>query len=146
MKTHATVGACIIHENKTLLIHHHKSGLWLFPGGHIEEDETPDAAVKREAQEEVDLHIDLVKQQSKKADGETEVLALPFYANLHSVGDHYHFCFYYLCTLKQGDVHINHESRGFRWMAKEEISQDSSITPDVKKIAALAFEKYTRHS
>ena len=39
-----------------LLIHHHKIGRWLQPGGHIEpEDETVEAAARREVQEETGL-------------------------------------------------------------------------------------------
>jgi 8-oxo-dGTP pyrophosphatase MutT (NUDIX family) len=39
-----------------LLIHHHKIGRWLQPGGHIEpEDETIEAAARREVQEETGL-------------------------------------------------------------------------------------------
>lgn len=48
MKTDLVIGAFLIHNNKVLLIHHKKLNLWLPPGGHIEKNETPDDAVKRE--------------------------------------------------------------------------------------------------
>ena len=146
MKTDLTVGACILHEHKALLVHHAKLGLWLFPGGHIEKDEIPDDAVKREAFEEARLTIELIGEKSEEVRGELRVLAQPFYVNLHSVGDHQHVCFYYICTAKKADVAINSESRGFRWMSNEEIQGDSGITPDVKKIAARAFKAMSEHS
>lgn len=39
-------------DRRVLLVHHRKLGVWLYPGGHIEADETPDAAVLREIFEE----------------------------------------------------------------------------------------------
>lgn len=39
--------------------HHKKSGLWLFNGGHIDKNETPDQTLKREIAEEWGLDIDL---------------------------------------------------------------------------------------
>ena len=53
MKTDLVVGGYIFHNNKLLLIHHNKLDLWLPVGGHIDPNEIPDDAIKREAQEEV---------------------------------------------------------------------------------------------
>ncbi|MFK4114583.1 NUDIX hydrolase [Microbacterium sp. NPDC006705] len=39
-------------EDRILLIHHKKLAKWLPPGGHVDEDETPQAAVVREVFEE----------------------------------------------------------------------------------------------
>jgi 8-oxo-dGTP pyrophosphatase MutT (NUDIX family) len=63
--THVTASAMIIsadHGSDRIVLHKHKRlGLWLQPGGHIDDDESvPDAAV-REAQEETGLvvrHVD----------------------------------------------------------------------------------------
>ena len=123
-----------------------KLGLWLFPGGHIEKDETPDDAVLREIREEVSVSVRLVQKEHALAHGEIKALAMPFYVNLHSVGDHNHVGFYYLCAVSHGapgdDVQINDESLGFRWLTEEEIQQDSTINPDIKRIARMGFESY----
>ncbi len=143
MKTDLTVVACIINnDDKILLIKHSKLNMWLFPGGHIDKDETPDEAVLREAQEEVGLQVELVKDFTDKEKDEIEVLAVPFYVNLHSVGDHNHIGFFYLCRATNSDVKINNESKDFKWMMEEEIVKDPTIKEDIKKIGKMAFEKH----
>ena len=37
-------------------------GLWKFPGGKIEENETPEAALQREIQEEMHCHVEIGEQ------------------------------------------------------------------------------------
>lgn len=143
MKTDLTVCACIIAEGKLLLILHRKLRLWLFPGGHIEKDETPDAAVRREVAEEVGLRVELVKGSASKGPGEIEVLAVPFYVNLHSVGDHHHVGFFYLCTTPDSRVQLNaEESDAYRWLSAGELASSPLLTGDIRKIAQLAFERY----
>ncbi|MDE2143958.1 MAG: NUDIX domain-containing protein, partial [Elusimicrobia bacterium] len=52
------VSAYAVREGKVLLIKHKKLGLWLAPGGHIDEGETPDEAALRELKEETGLEAD----------------------------------------------------------------------------------------
>ena len=49
--------AVIIKDNKVALIHRKKEGrdYWVFPGGGVENGETPEEAVVREVQEELSL-------------------------------------------------------------------------------------------
>lgn len=56
-KKHFTVTGYITNYSKTkmLLIHHKGLNKWLPPGGHVEENETPDLAVLREVAEETGL-------------------------------------------------------------------------------------------
>jgi 8-oxo-dGTP diphosphatase len=45
-------------EGKVLLIRHRKLGIYLYPGGHVEKDETPVEAVIREFEEETGLRVE----------------------------------------------------------------------------------------
>ena len=56
---HFVATGYIVRDGKTLLVKHKKLHLWLPPGGHIEEGENPDAALRRELLEEV-LGVHLV--------------------------------------------------------------------------------------
>ncbi len=48
----------LVSKEKVLLVKHRKLGLWLPVGGHIESDETPEEALRREAMEEAGLEIE----------------------------------------------------------------------------------------
>ena len=47
-------------EEKVLLVRHHKLGIWLSPGGHVEQDELPHQAAKREFGEETGVTCTVV--------------------------------------------------------------------------------------
>ncbi len=61
-KVHVTASAILVTEDRRrVLLHRHKRlGLWLQPGGHIDEGETPWVAAEREAREETGLPAHLV--------------------------------------------------------------------------------------
>lgn len=141
MKTDLVVAGYIIHDNKVLLIHHKKLDLWLPVGGHIDPNETPDDALKREIKEEVGLNVDIHGQADMPITGKTKRnLAQPFHVNVHDVGDHDHCCFYYVCTPENPEqLRINNELKNFQWVSKEELNQDH-IPEDIQHLARKAFE------
>ena len=59
-----TASAYILHKDSVLLIKHPKIKKWLPPGGHIEKNESPTEAVKREVKEETCLDIKLISQEN----------------------------------------------------------------------------------
>ena len=65
MRRHFCASAFIINPNtkEILLVKHKKNKRWTQPGGHIEQDETPEEAALREAYEETGLHIRLLGER-----------------------------------------------------------------------------------
>lgn len=55
-----TVAVFVVHHDHVLLHPHRKLGIWLPPGGHIESNELPDEAARREVEEESGLVVELV--------------------------------------------------------------------------------------
>jgi ADP-ribose pyrophosphatase YjhB (NUDIX family) len=143
MKTDLTVAGYILNNNKTLLIYHKKIGLWLPVGGHIEENETPDEALTREIKQEVGLDIKILNVSDIPQKGNIKKqLAVPFYANVHSVGDHDHCCLFYLCESKSLEVKLKRdEVTESGWFSREQLHQDK-IPIEVRNIGILGFEKY----
>lgn len=142
MKTDLVVAGYLIHDGRVLLIHHKKLGLWLPPGGHIEKDEVPDDALVREFKEELNLDVVLLNRSDVPIAGNVKrQLALPFHVNVHSVGDHEHCCFYYLCRLKGANKlkFLKTELKGFTWLSSEELEQER-VPADVRSIALKALD------
>ncbi len=55
--THATASAIVVGTRGTVLHLHKRLGRWMQPGGHIDPGETPPAAARREAEEELGLTV-----------------------------------------------------------------------------------------
>ena len=55
MRQHFTCTGFVVEEDRTLLLWHKRLQMWVPPGGHLEADEDPVAAVLREIREETGL-------------------------------------------------------------------------------------------
>jgi 8-oxo-dGTP pyrophosphatase MutT (NUDIX family) len=145
MKIDLVIAGYIIHKNRVLLIHHKKLDLWLPVGGHIEKDETPDDAILREIKEEVGIDVEILNYINFPIEGNNKKnLSIPFYVNVHSVGDHDHCCFYYLCrAINPEKLKINKELKNFGWFSKEELEQEH-IPLDVRNQCLKALELFNK--
>lgn len=143
MKTDLTAAGYIFHQNKLLLIHHAKLNMWLPPGGHIEPNEIPDDAVIREIEEETGIKAQIIDALPsvvpQPIQGVKRQTAVPFYTNVHSVGDHDHYGACYLCVADSDKVRLTNESKSYRWLSREEVKSDKSIREDIRAIALVAF-------
>lgn len=79
-RTDVRVSAIILKDGKILLIHRKKNGeeYWVFPGGGVEDTETPEAGIIREVKEETNLDV-LRHELLFYAYNEASKSAQPFY-------------------------------------------------------------------
>lgn len=118
-KRHFTASALVINkEKKVLLVNHRKLGVWLYPGGHIEANETPDEAVLREVKEETGLDVELINNKDDSLsdpNADVSVLHQPHTILCERIGGndvHYHIDMVYLCNIKaEENSKIQHNSR-----------------------------------
>lgn len=144
-KIELTVAACILSKGRILLMLHSKYGKWLFPGGHVDANESMDGAVMREVKEETGLDFNqLIYSPLEKVETEElETCAIPIHASLHNAGTHYHYCAYYLGTVDNENFVRNRESRDMKWFSAEEIKSIDTFE-NVRKIALHVLENYGR--
>lgn len=108
----------LINENNEVLIEKNESnpnfkGLWQFPGGKVEENESPIKALQRELLEELGINIDLEA---------TETLSFNEYEN----NDKHYVVLFYICKNWENNplAKINQE---LQWVSIEHIQQLPSL-------------------
>lgn len=106
-KKHFTASAIIIDKGKVLLVDHKKLGVWIYPGGHVEDNETPDQTIIREVKEETGLNVEIICQKDESlSDYNVDVssLYIPYAILCELIGkDHYHNDMIYLCKIIDKD-------------------------------------------
>src|SRR3989344_3700187 len=61
MQRHFTATALVIDsKNRVLLMWHKRLNRWMPPGGHIDDNETPEETAKRECKEETGLDVEII--------------------------------------------------------------------------------------
>ena len=118
MKTIRVVAAVILSDGKIFATQRGYGdfkGGWEFPGGKIEEGETPEAALKREIQEEltVDISVDSLIDTVEYD-----------YPNFHLTME----CF--RCAIASGELQLTEHS-GALWLDKESLRSVSWLPADI---------------
>lgn len=129
MKTVKVVAAviCDSYENKHKIFATSRGygefkGLWEFPGGKVEEGETPQQALVREIQEELGVRIrvgDMI--------GTIEYDYPAFHLSMD--------CFW--CRLHDGNIVLK-EAQEARWLTKEQLYDVTWLPADITLIAEIA--------
>ncbi|MBX7065998.1 MAG: NUDIX domain-containing protein [Parachlamydiales bacterium] len=143
MERQFTATVYIFHEKKVLLHKHEKLSKWLPPGGHLEANETPPEAGRREVLEETGLEIDFIEQENIKIDAYNGVsLERPFLCLLENIPTykdkpaHQHIDFIYLATPRK----LKEDLGPFKWIAYEEL-QHIEVFPDVAEVLRLLLKE-----
>ncbi|MFB6174900.1 MAG: NUDIX domain-containing protein [Candidatus Nanohalobium sp.] len=134
-----TASAYVIKDGKVLLMKHQKIGLWLQPGGHIEEGEVPPETAERETREETGYKIKFTDLPDTEYEEKAEDLPEQFKVNLHQIEEgHWHCDFAFRAKVEE-KIEATHEEEheGLKWFSKEELESGEFEMPENVKKAAL---------
>ncbi|MDQ2085922.1 NUDIX domain-containing protein [Herbivorax sp. ANBcel31] len=143
--THFTVSGFVFYKGKVLLIKHKKFNKWIYPGGHIENNETPEEALIREVKEETNYDISIIKSKRFSYEDEyVKMLNTPF-CILHEYipqydneKNHFHIDLVYLCKLKFSILKDKERKKNIGWYTFKEALQ-LDMFKDFKKVMQEAF-------
>lgn len=131
MKVVRVVAAIIVHDNKIFATQRgygEFAGGWEFPGGKIEENETPEGAIKREILEELDTEIEVLELfDTVEYD----------YPNFHLSMD----CF--ICRIKTGGLVLK-EHMNAKWLTKETLYNVDWLPADEGVIGKIEKTLFVR--
>lgn len=138
-----TATVYVFNQNKVLLHKHKKLGKWLPPGGHIEPNETPPEAARREVLEETGLEITFIEQENLRVSAyNAQSFQRPFLCLLEKIPkskdqiEHEHMDLIFLARADQ----IKEDLMGFQWFLYEEL-ENLDIFPDTAEVLSLLLKE-----
>ena len=140
-----TVAVFVIQDCRVLLHLHRKLSMWLPPGGHIEDSETPDEAAVRETKEETGVDIRLIDTVSdpRLAPPGPRRLCRPIGIQVEEIPpDHEHIDLIYAAVPREtGPQSLNAEIPGLRlgWYSLKDCRR-MEVAEEVVRWAEAAFK------
>ena len=128
---HFTATGFMVHQGHIALHWHHKVKAWLPPGGHIEPNEDPVQAVRREILEETGLDVAVVNLgPSLELDNPEQVIP-PYTIMVEDIHDpvegfHKHIDMIYFCR-PTGTTAL---PRGWQWVSREALAERTLLEGD----------------
>ncbi len=131
---------------KVLLVKHKKLGVWIYPGGHIEENESPLECAIRESVEETGSSFEVLSTDNfsvieEGAKSLPKPLVIMDEIVPYATGTHEHFDMIYLGVAKNDEFRRNDESSDCRWFEYDHID-DLKTFDNVKQIIRFAFNSF----
>ena len=149
---HFTATGFVVHDGHVLLHWHSKIQAWLPPGGHVEENEDPVQAVRREVLEETGVEAEVVPTGPLLGLDYPEEVQPPYTIMVEDIHDpvdgfHKHIDMIYFCRPSGRPSALKDE---WLWVSREDLSAGAILSPgspkaapapdDVRLLAAKAFE------
>jgi 8-oxo-dGTP pyrophosphatase MutT (NUDIX family) len=140
-----TASVYLVANGEVLLVRHRELDLWLPPGGHIEDEETPDEAAHREVLEETGLSMTFVHggwDVPEDKDANVTRLARPMTIQVEDIGrTHRHVDFIYVARPSSREVDLEIRAlESFGWFDTRRLRTVPGIPPNVATNGRFALE------
>ena len=154
VRRHFTATGFVVRDGCAALHWHPKVKAWLPPGGHIEPNEDPVQAVKRETLEETGIEVEVAASAPKIGVEYPRQVAPPYAIMVEDIHDpiegfHQHIDMIYFCRPKSGAESAALPD-GWRWVSRESLAERRALTladgraepppEDVCRLGALAID------
>ena len=116
-------------DKRILLVKHKKFNKWVQPGGHIEDEETPEEAALREAYEETGIKVRLLGERFPREDDFIKPLGIQ--KNRNKQGDMHIDIIYAGVPINNIEVKASDESIDIHWFTRKELDY-IDLFPDIK--------------
>lgn len=131
---------------KTLFMLHPKFHKWLPPGGHMEPNETPEEAARREIAEEtgvLDVNFIAKRFNEEFTDSRTEMLLKPHFIMSQLIEqNHYHLDMIFFAKVQEKE-YVSPEKHNLKWFSVDDVKNEKEIFENVKKLALYGFQGLT---
>lgn len=152
---HFVTTVFVVNDGAVALHEHDRLNLWLPPGGHIERDELPHEAAKREVSEEIGLTVQLVKDLSGYEAAQARPIPRPQQLLLEDINVHHeevghqHIDFVYYGHVQSRDITPRSDeapASAWRWFDKEDLQNGpDNLTEDVIGAGSDAIDIVMEH-
>jgi len=153
---HFVATVYVVNDGAVALHDHDKLEMWLPPGGHIDRDELPHEAARREVREEIGREVDLIAPREGIASPTVESIPQPQHFLLEDIdvhgGDvgHQHIDFVFYGQVDSREIDPGPGEAGpdaWKWFdtAALQAARDR-LEPDVIEIGQRAIEAVERDS
>ncbi len=144
MKRHFCASAFVIDPEtyKILLVKHKKFNKWVQPGGHIEDDETPEEAAVREVYEETGVKVKLIGERFPRESDYIKPLGIQ--KNRNKNGDLHIDIIYAAVPYNSESINFDpNESNDIGWFSRHDL-ENIPVFPDIKITMEYILKKYFR--
>ncbi len=148
---HFVTSVYVVNDGATLLHEHDRLGLWLPPGGHIDRDELPHEAARREVREETGLDVTLVADRPGTTASQAQPLPRPAQLQLEDINahagevGHQHIDFVYYARAENRAVTPGPDEQpaaDWRWFDREELQAATvDLSADVQATGQTAIDR-----
>ncbi len=124
-----------MNRGRVLLVHHKTYNEWLPIGGHIELNEDPEQALRREVREECGLPIRLLQTAPPIAHPGVKPIPAPAFMDVHRThGKHKHIAFVYFATSASARAKLlAREHHSLRWFTSKDLTdRQYRVTPSIQ--------------
>lgn len=147
---HFTASVYVVNDGATALHHHERIDSWLPPGGHIDRDELPIEAARREVREEIGQPVSIPGADRTPIGPDSYELSEPAHLNLHDIHHyddgtvgHQHIDFLYFGTVPSRDIDPSDGERNddhWAWFTPDDLQTDDRLTEEVRTLGSEAIE------